>query len=57
MGDSACELTNRLQFLRLERKLTRLFEFLLGLFALGDVACDLGVANRSRSEWAALIGT
>ena len=45
MGNSACELADRLQFLRLKGKLTRLFEFLLGFFALGEVAGDLCKAN------------
>src|SRR5438045_2451871 len=45
MGDSACELANRFQFLRLERKVTRLFEFVLGFFALRQVASDFCEAN------------
>jgi hypothetical protein len=45
MGDSACELTNRLELLRLERELPRFFEFFLGFLALGDVAGDLGIAD------------
>src|SRR5262245_3690919 len=45
MGDSACELADGLEFLRLERKFTRRFELLLGLFALGNVAGDLGKAD------------
>ena len=43
--DAAGELADRFHLLRLEQDLTCLFEFLLGVPTLGDVARDLGVSD------------
>ena len=45
MGDAACELADRLQFLRLQRKFTGPFEPPLGFFALSQVPSNLCKTN------------
>src|SRR5690349_690180 len=46
MRDPAGELTDCLELLRLKQRLARQLELVLGLFALGDVAGDLGKADQ-----------
>src|SRR3981189_3714540 len=45
VGDAAGELPDGVHLLRLKQGLACLFEFLLGVPALGNVPCDLGVSK------------